>query len=172
MDSFINLMASTVWSEADIKSRLHAEIRSEISEFAETELNRALQGKFMGLHTLTAAEGASLAKFAAATTRVATLGTQARADMALLNEVLLLEPAQRRLAQAPLEPALDDLGGVTNQPEIDVDTLERDEALAVVAAASPEAIALALLRSPPAVVEPTPEEPVQDSPPPPAEPTP
>lgn len=157
MSSFIDLMASTAWSEADIKARLHAEIRSEISEFAETELNRALQGKFMGLHTLTAAEGVSLAKFAAATARVATLGTQARTDMALLNEVLLLEPAQRRLIQTPLELALDESGIVVNQPEVDTDTLERAKALVVVSAASAGAVALALLRSPPAIVEPTPE---------------
>lgn len=93
MPSFIDLMADDVWSEMDIKSRLHAEIRSEISEFAETELSRALQGKFMGMHVLTAAERDSLTKFAAATARVALLGSHARADLLLLSEAHALEAA-------------------------------------------------------------------------------
>lgn len=149
--SFIDLMASDVWSEADIKSRLHQEIRSEISEFSETELNRALQGKFMGLHTLTAAEGALLTKFAAATARVADLGAQARADMALLHQVLALEPEQARLALPVLEPVTALVGKVktvTNQEALDLDLAERAAAQAVVDAASPEALALSLLRNP------------------------
>lgn len=134
MPSFIDLMADDVWSEADIKARLHAEMRSEVSEFAEIELNRALQGMAMGLHTLSAQEQHSLMRFKAATDRVALLGAEARADMALLHDVLALESAQHRLALPPVE--------------VDADTAERAAAQGVVDAASPEALALCLLRNP------------------------
>lgn len=173
MVSFINLMADDVWSEIDIKSRLHAEIRSEISEFAETELNRALQGKFMGMHTLTAAEGASLARFAAATARVEVLGKTSRADMALLATVFVLEAAQRRLLTPVVEPALNpgnpdgqptSESEISNQSDIDADLAGRTKAQAAVDASTLEAKALAALRSPkvdapaPVVLTPVAEE--------------
>ena len=100
MTSFINLMAFDVWSEADIKARLHADIRSEISEQSEQELNRALQGKMLGMHTMTPAETALLMLFKSATDRVALLGVQARADAALLAAVMALEKDPVLLAEA------------------------------------------------------------------------
>lgn len=99
MSSFIDLMSNDVWGEADIKARLHAEIRSEVSELVETELNRALQGAMLGMHTLTPHEQEGLLHFKTATDRVALLGECARADAALLAQTMALEVAQRRLAQ-------------------------------------------------------------------------
>lgn len=156
MTSFIDLMANDVWSETDIKSRLHAEIRSEVSEMAEQELNRALQGKMLGMHVMSQAEIALLMAFKAATDRAAVLGTAARADMALLNKVLVLEPAQRRLALEPVEPVLDELEAIANVLELDRDALEREEAQVIIDAASADALALSLLRNP--VPEPEEEE--------------
>ncbi|UUZ68072.1 hypothetical protein LP416_27795 [Polaromonas sp. P2-4] len=147
--SFIDLMKSDVWSEADIKARLHAEIRSEVSEFAETELNRALQGLAMGLHQLTTAEQAGLARFKACTDRVAALGLAARADMALLADTLKVEAAQRRLALPVLAPVSEgDPPVVANQTAVDADTGERTAAQAVVMAASPAALELVAQRNP------------------------
>lgn len=134
MASFVDLMGNDVWSEADIKARLHAEIRSQISEFAEMELNRALQGKIMGLYVLTAQDQASLMIFKGATDRVTALGTAARADAALLKQVRALEAARRRLAQ-------------TVQPGSD-DAAQRLAAQATVTAADAATVALALLRVP------------------------
>jgi hypothetical protein len=149
MSSFVNLMASDVWSDADIKARLHAEIRSQVSEYAETELNRALQGAALGMHTLSDPEMASLMLFKSATDRVALLGTQARADMALLHEVLALEVAQARLAQ-PVALLLEEGEPPVpvNLDAVALDVQEREAAQAVVDGASAAALALALLRNP------------------------
>lgn len=104
----IDLLADYVWSEADIKARLHAETRSEISELMETEINRALQGAALGVHKLTPQEMQAIQKFKAATDRVAALGEKARADMALLNAALAYEADYRAWkADAELpEPSL------------------------------------------------------------------
>lgn len=134
--SFVDLMKNDVWSEADIKARLHAEIRSEISEFSETEINRALQGAALGLHTLTAAEEAAIAHFKAATDRVAVLGAQARADAALHHEALAVEEAQARLALPVVSPVRDAGGSVTNQAAVTADSEGRATAQAVVNAAT------------------------------------
>lgn len=147
--SFIDLMANDVWSDADIKARLHAEIRSEVSEQSEAELNRALQGKMLGMHTMTPGEMALLMLFKGATDRVAVLGAAARADMALLAATLPVEAAQRRLAQPvvlPLEAGEPPVP--INLEAVALDTQEREAAQAVVDGASAEALALALLRNP------------------------
>lgn len=91
----IDLLADYVWSEADIKARLHAEIRSEISELMETEINRALQGAALGVHKLTPQEMQAIQKFKVSTDRVAALGEKARADMALLNAAMTYEADYR-----------------------------------------------------------------------------
>lgn len=150
MESFIDLMADDVWSETDIKSRLHAEIRSEISEFAETELNRALQGAAFGMHTMTEDELTTLAQFKAATDRTYLLGQQARADMALLHEVFTLEPAQSRLARPKIEPIVENETTV-NQLDIDIDVEERALSQSIVDTASEAAVELSLIRNPQSV---------------------
>lgn len=159
MSSFIDLMGSDVWTEVDIKSRLHAEIRSEVSEFAETELNRALQGKMLGIHTMSAEEMQTLMRFKSATERVTQLGKQARLDTVLLAKVLLHEAAVLRLSLLPVEPLptplpITDEDGNQIPVEVFVDTeyiedaSERREAQAVVAESSPDVLALNLLRNP------------------------
>jgi hypothetical protein len=142
MSSFINLMASDVWSEADIKNRLHAEIRGEVSEQAETELNRALQGAALGMHTLTPQERVSLMAFKTVTNRVALLGAAARADAALLATVMELEVHARRLA---LPVVLADLA--IDQGLVDADAAEREEAEAALVGASDPVLALLALRN-------------------------
>ena len=91
----IDLLADYVWSEADIKARLHAEIRSEISELMETEINRALQGAALGVHKLTPQEMQAIQKFKAVSDTVAASGVKARADMALLNAAMAYEADYR-----------------------------------------------------------------------------
>jgi hypothetical protein len=151
MKSFVDLMASNVWSEADIKNRLHAEIRSQVTENAETELNRALQGAALGLHKLSPGEMASLQHFKTTTDRVEQLGKQARADAALLDTALAHEWAVTRLAEAPIE------GDETDAPK-------RAAAQHLIDNASPETLALyqarQLFRNPPG--DPATSEPPSD----------
>lgn len=89
--SFIDLTANDVWTEAAISERLHATIRGTFSENAELALSRAIQTQALGIRTLTPAELALVAQFKALTDDVAVLGTQVRADAALLNQVLTYE---------------------------------------------------------------------------------
>jgi len=149
MASFINLMANDVWSEADIKRRLHAEIRSVISEDMENEVSRAIQGRMLGMHTLTLQEQAAIGLFKATTDRVAALGIAARADAVLLSNVLALEAAQARLQLSPVAVVYeDDLTTIVNQSEVDVDTAERSTAQGLVAAAAVAVVDLYTLRNP------------------------
>lgn len=103
MTSFIDLMKNDVWSDDDIKHRLHNEIRFDVKDVEETELERALLGESRGMHVLTADEGGRLLHFKNSTDRVEALGAAARADMALLNLVLKHEAAQRLLTQVEQE---------------------------------------------------------------------
>jgi hypothetical protein len=146
MSSFINLMANDVWSDDDIKARLHAEFRTEISEFAEREIYRALHALHLRMRPLSLAEQAVVGKFAAVDGRVSVMGVAARADMALLNSVFAYEAAMARLAQPEVEESATDLA-------------EREAALAVTTDASSQVVDLYLLRKPPA------EEPIVEEPP-------
>lgn len=153
MASFINMLGSDVWSEADIKVRLHAEIRSEFSEMTETELNRALQGAALGLHTLTAEEQQTLMGFKAATDRASALGVAARADRSLLADAMSHEAAQARLALAPyLDPAPDADAlpvevDLEHAARVAADLQSRAAAQAVIDAASAGVIALCAERA-------------------------
>ena len=135
MTSFVDLMGNDVWSEADIKSRLHAMIRARFSEQVEAELSRAVMGAMLGQHQITPLEGAAIAAFKALTDEVAVIGVQARADWALLQQVFAVEAAQRRLSVP--EPEVPDAQ----------DEAERAEAQAVVDAAAPEVVALVQARA-------------------------
>lgn len=148
MSSFIDLMQSYVWSEADIKARLHAEIRSEISEMQETEINRALQGAALGVYRLTPQEMQAVQKFKQVTDRVTALGVQARADMKLLNEVLAAEPSYRRLQLPEVLPDVDSNGIINNSLEVNADVAERQEAKAIVDNLGADVLALLELRNP------------------------
>jgi hypothetical protein len=97
--SFVDLMGSDRWSEADIKTRLHALIRTQFSQEAEDELSRASLGAALQQHTLTPEEYQRILQFKALTEHVAVVAAQARQDAALLNETLDAEIHLRRLAQ-------------------------------------------------------------------------
>ena len=152
--SIVDMMASDVWSDADILRRTEAMIRGEFGVEEEAVLNRKATGAAVGQYVLTPDEQLELARYAQIAEEARQAGVQARADMALLHQVLTLEVAHRRLAQAAIEPVLDEDGNVTNQNEIDQDFAERAEAQAAVDAASPEATELYDRRNPPPPEEP------------------
>lgn len=100
MTSFVNLMASDEWSEADIVNRTEAMIASEFSPQAVAILQRKATAQALGMHLLTADEQAELARYAIVSTEAQSEGQRARADMELLAEVLRVERGELPLADA------------------------------------------------------------------------
>lgn len=151
--SFIDLMASDVWSNGDIDNRVQALIRSRYSENDELKASRLARKPDQSESDLAFVAGVD-----AWIAECVQQGSDARADMALLNEVLPMEDAARRLALPVVEPEINEEGEVTNQEAVDADIAQRADAQAVLDNASPEAKALYEQRNPPA---PEPEEPVE-----------
>lgn len=138
--SFIDLMASDVWSATDIDNKVQALIRSRYSQNDELKAARL-------------ARSGDDADFVAAVdgwiAHCVQEGRDARADMALLLQVLDLEVAHRRLLLPVLEPEVDEAGNVLNQEALEQDAAERAAAQVVMDAGSAEALALFELRNPP-----------------------
>ena len=150
-------MASHVWSEADIVNRTEAMVRSVFNAQAEDILSRKATGALLGQYALTPDEQAELARFAACTNAARAAGIAARADMALLAQVLPIEAAARRLVLPVVEPIIEgDPPTIVNQAAVDADAAEREAAMAIVDAASEEALELFSLR---AAAQPSEEEP-------------
>ena len=143
MTSFVNLMASDVWSDLDISRRVQALIRSAFT--AEDELKAA---RLARQETKTDAEAAFIASVDAAITAALTEGATARSDMALLKDVLHVEDCMRIVALSAIPPALDDQGAVTNQDSIDADVAAKSAAQAVIYAASDPVKSLVAERNP------------------------
>ena len=147
--SFINLMASDVWTDADITRRTEAMVRSRFTEAAELIINRKLQGAALGQYQLSLDEQAEVAAFNEAVFEARRAGEAARADMAVLNEVLTVEPAFLRLRQPELEPEFGEDGQVLNRDALDQDAADRMAAQALVDGASVQALDLLIRRNPP-----------------------
>lgn len=156
--SFVNLMASDLWTEADIVRRTEAMIASEFSPEAEAILNRKSTGQALGMYVLSPEEQAELARYSEVAEAARLEGVAARADMALLVRTLPVEEAFLRLERPEVEPVLDDDGAITNQAEIDADQAERAEAQTVIDAADAEVLALIVLRGRIAEQDTRPEE--------------
>lgn len=130
--SIVNLMASDIWSEADIVGRTEAVIESVYPRDAVVILNRKVTAAMIGKYTMTAAEDQDVLDYAALCESAAIAGDEARSDMALLNRVLAYEQAVRRLTLSEVtEPAtvtVTDEDGVASEqanPAIAVDEDER-----------------------------------------------
>ena len=100
--SFVDLMGSDRWSEADIKTRLHALIRTQFSQEIEEESTRASLGAALGQHVLTTEEYQKIIRFKNLTAEVDVIAHQARGDAILLNAVLDAELHINRLKLAPV----------------------------------------------------------------------
>ncbi len=153
--SFINLMASNVWSAADIVRRTEAELHGQVSKMDELILSRKMIGFSLGLMIPTAEEAAELTLYEMAAYQAQESGIAARADMLLLQSVLDHEAALRRLALAPVTkpvtfPALDAAGvpiTIAN-PALAVDASERRAAQDLLDVAGDDTLALVALRNP------------------------
>ena len=142
MTSFINLMASDVWSEADIINRTEALINSEFSPAAVAILNRKATGAALGKYQLSPTDVADIARYTEVSERARDLGRQAFKDAELLKEVLLVESALAILSKPTPETE------VENLVLIEQDLEERKKAQALVDSASQEVIDLVKLRNP------------------------
>lgn len=148
--SFINLMANDVWSEVDIVSYTEALLHSEVSKQAELILSRKMIGFSLGLVIPTDQEQVELTAYQIAAYLAQQSGLAARADMALLWDVMDYEKAQARLLEPFVtEPAtiIVDEEEIPN-PAIAADVAERVNVQALIDGAGVEALALILLRNP------------------------
>ncbi len=132
--SFVDLLGNDVWSEADIVRRTEALVRREFSRDAETILVRKVQGVALGV-PLSAEDEAEVAAFRAVVQSAQAEGVEARADMALLQTVLVHEAALARLALPVVEGDA-------------LDAAEREAAQALVNGASAETLSLYAMRHP------------------------
>jgi hypothetical protein len=153
--SIVNLLKNDIWSEADIINAGRAAIYSQISFDRQQELQTIMLGHIAGMRTATMEELAEIAQVQAVTEAQASANALARADMALLNDVLAYEAALDRLTCAPItEPAtvtvFDAHGGssVIANPAIAHDAQERAEAQALIDASTQGTLDLYALRHP------------------------
>lgn len=119
------MMANDVWSDADITARTEAMVRSVMSLADELVLNRKVQGAALGQYTLTVQDQADMERLAQAGFAAQQEGIAARADMAMLLQVIKVEAAEKRLSLPVVEPILEEEGNITNQADLDADAAER-----------------------------------------------
>ena len=148
--SIVNLLKNDIWSEADIINAGRAAIYSQISFDRQQELQTIMLGHIAGMRTATMEELAEIAQVQAVTEAQASANAAARADMALLNDVLAYEAALERLTCAPItEPATIMEGEIeVPNPWIAHDAQERADAQAVIDASTQETLDLYALRHP------------------------
>jgi len=99
MPSFIDLMASDRWTEADIINRTEAMIAAEFSADQVAIINRIVTAA-AGMYQLTGEELAEVECYNEVCLAAREAGAAARADMALLARVLEFEEAQQVVAAA------------------------------------------------------------------------
>ena len=153
--SIVNLLKNDIWSEADIINAGRAAIYSQISFDRQQELQTIMLGHIAGMRTATMEELAEIAQVQAVTEAQASANAAARADMALLNDVLAYEAALERLTCAPItEPATIMEGEIeVPNPWIAHDAQERAEAQDLIDGVTQDTLDLYALRHPAPVEE-------------------
>ena len=145
--SFVNLMSSDVWSDADITARTEALLRAQWSVQAQTILSRKAVGVALGQFTLSPEEEEELGAFAYASVQARMAGESAEADMQLLRNVLSFEAMKQRLSLPAIRLDHDDTGAVVNQPSADADAFERMQAQAGIDAATDPTLKVYAMRN-------------------------
>jgi hypothetical protein len=98
--SFINLMASDRWSEADIINRTEAMIASEFTPAEMEQIKRYTIGAAIGQYQMSEDEQQLVGRYQAVVLGARQAGIEARADMRLLEQVLEYEAAHNTIAAA------------------------------------------------------------------------
>jgi hypothetical protein len=93
MASFVNVLGSDLWSEADIVNRTESMIASYFPPNTTAILNRKVIGAATGRYTLSADEQAELDHYNTVCLAASAAGNAARADMARLQSALDYEHA-------------------------------------------------------------------------------
>lgn len=93
--SFIDMMASDRWTEADIINRTEAMIAAEFTPHQVAIINRIVTAAAAGIYQLTEEEQAEVARYNEVCLAARKAGDEARANMALLAKALDYEAAQR-----------------------------------------------------------------------------
>ena len=166
MASFINLLASDLWSEADILARVRAQVEGIVPTARQDELRTIMLGHIAQMRVATPTELGEIMQVGALTEQAAVDAAAARADMALLTQVIALEAAfDQTMLPAPefaLVETMDEQGVLilVASPEAVKDNDERMAAANVIQVTSemPEVLALFDLRNP------VPEEEVEVAP--------
>jgi hypothetical protein len=96
----INLLANDVWSEEDIVAHGRAVINAQVRAERQQELQTIMLGHIAGMRLATADELTEIATVAAITEAQSAENVLARADMALLAEVLTIEEGSTALEEA------------------------------------------------------------------------
>lgn len=103
MNSFIDMLASHRWSEADIINRTEAMIAAEFTPAQVAIINRIVTAAAAGMYQLTEEEQAEVTRYNQVCLAAREAGDAAREDMAFLAQVLDFEAAQRVVAAATEE---------------------------------------------------------------------
>jgi hypothetical protein len=103
MPSFIDMMASHRWTETDIINRTEAMIAAEFPPNQVAIINRIVTAAAAGMYQLTEEELAEVTRYNEVCLAAREAGASARADMALLAQVLDFEAAQQLVAAAAEE---------------------------------------------------------------------
>ncbi len=148
--SIVNLLKNDIWSEADIINAGRAAIYSQISFDRQQELQTIMLGHIAGMRTATMEELAEIAQVQAVTEAQASANALARADMALLNDVLAYEAALERLTLPSVTEPLMIMEGEVEVPNpwIAHDAQERAEAQDLIDGVTQETLDLYALRHP------------------------
>jgi hypothetical protein len=107
--SYINLLSNDLWSEADIVNRGRAEIEALVPAARQSELQTIMLGHISGMRVATPEEMQEIGMVQAVTEATSLANAQARADMALLVEVLDFEADPADKVLSPDAQALWDL---------------------------------------------------------------
>lgn len=161
--SYVNLLANDVWSESDITNRGRAVIESQVSEARQNELRTIMLGHIAQMRTASPEELGEIMLVQALTEQAVLDNAAARADMALLLDVMEHERAIEWLslpeASVHATITLED-GLELPNPAFEAITQWRNEARVTFDSATPEVLALYALRNP----QPEPEEEVEVAP--------
>lgn len=141
MGSFIDLTASDIWSDADIKSRSQAILRSVFSKERESQVIRNITCSQAGLYTLTDEEKADIELYKKTSFLIKESIDSATKDRDLLLQVIPVESAYRRIM-------LEVKSEGYSEEEIAIDQEERLEAQSIIESASDEVKSVVKLRNP------------------------
>jgi hypothetical protein len=106
--SCINLLANDIWSDADIVAHGRAVIESKVSKARQIELQTILLGQMTGMRVASQAELDEIVLVQSVTEAQAAENDVARAEMALLLEVMAFE-ADPTLVLSPAAQAVYEL---------------------------------------------------------------